>query len=76
MLRVNKNEIKDPASITVEISDIDASADRNANGNLVRDRVATKYKLNMTWNALTDTEMADLLNAVEDEFFEVEFIDP
>lgn len=76
MLRINKVAVRDPYDLSVDLSDIDASAERTADGSVVRDRIATKYKLNMSWNALTVQEMATLLTAVQDEFFEAEFIDP
>ena len=72
LIRVNKISIKDPLSYQVSISDIDASATRNANGGLVRDRIATKNKI----EALEPAEIATLLQAVTDEFFEVEFYNP
>lgn len=76
LLRVNKIAVKDPLSYQVSISDIDASANRNANGNLIRDRIATKYKIESSWSALQTDEMMTLLQAVREEFFEVEFFDP
>lgn len=76
VLRVNRVAIKDPIDYQVSISDIDASATRNAYGDLTRDRVATKYKVESTWNALHPDEMAELLQAVRDEFFTVEFYNP
>ena len=76
LIRVNKISIKDPLSYQVSISDIDASATRNANGGLVRDRIATKYKIEASWSALEPAEIATLLQAVTDEFFEVEFYNP
>ena len=76
VLRVNQVAIKDPIDYQVSISDIDASATRNAYGDLTRDRVATKYKVESTWNGLLPEEMAELLQAVKDEFFTVEFYNP
>ena len=56
--------------------DIDSDSYRNANGNLVRDRVAVKRKVNCSWNWLSVSDASTLLTAVEDEFFEMTYLDP
>lgn len=76
MIKVNGTTIKTPSTLQIDISDIDGSTERNANGTLIRDRIAVKRKLNMTWNALTPQEMSSLLKAVQDPFFTVEYPDP
>lgn len=77
MLSVNGTEIVFPKSYQVILSDIDGNSERNANGELIRDRiVAGKRKLEMEWQPLTQEEMSALLTATEDTFFEVSFLDP
>lgn len=76
MIKVNGTTIKTPATLQFDIMDIDGATERNANGELIRDRIATKRKLNMTWSALNDAELKSLLNAVKDVFFSVEYYDP
>ncbi|WGN89766.1 DUF6711 family protein [Ligilactobacillus faecis] len=65
-----------PQTMSVGIQDIDAKATRDAHGLLHRDRVATKRKITLTFGALTVSECAQILNAVKNEFFSVEFLDP
>jgi hypothetical protein len=62
--------------MSVGIYDVSKSADRNAQGDILIDRVAVKRKLEMEWSALTNAEMSSLLSAVTDVFFSVTFPDP
>ncbi len=76
MLKINTVAIKTPSVFSVDISDIDGESTRNAKGELVRDRIATKRKLSCEWNALTQAEISALLGAVTAVFFTVEYPDP
>ena len=62
--------------MSVGIYDVSSTADRNAQGLIVIDRVATKRKIEMEWGALTNAEISTLLSAVTDMFFTVAFPDP
>lgn len=76
MLKVNNVVIKTPSSFQVDISDIDGESNRNARGELIRDRIAVKRKLNCSWQGLTDAEIKSILSAITDTFFTVEYPDP
>lgn len=52
------------------------NTDRAANGNMVGDIVAIKYKLQCTWGLLTDEQNAIIDAAVSNNFFQVRFRDP
>lgn len=67
---------KTPRKFKVGIQDIDGEIARNARGELMRDRIATKRKLDLEFPAMTQTEMATLLNAVSSVFFSVTYPDP
>lgn len=67
---------KTPKKFKVAIQDIDGETARNARGELLRDRVATKRKLDLEFPALTQTEISTLLNAVSSVFFSVTYQDP
>ena len=80
---VNGKTIPTPSTLNFTISDIDGESNRNAKGDMVRDRIAVKRKLDLGWNALNNEELHTLLNAVCDKsksgdnvFFTVEFFDP
>ena len=76
MLKINGISVKSPSEFQVDFSDIDGETHRNAKGEMIRDRIATKRKLNCKWSALTQTEISNLLNAVKNTFFNVEYWDP
>lgn len=60
-LIINGLAIKPPKSFQVGIQDIDGDTGRNANGDMVRDRITTKRKLDCEWGMLTQDEMSQLL---------------
>ncbi len=77
ILKINGVDMPDPSSFSVSIMDIDdETTTRNAQGDLTRDRIATKRKLNCEWPPLTMSESSKLLKAVRNVFFQVEYPDP
>lgn len=76
MIQVNGVTIKHPSKMTVTTSDIDGETTRNAQGNLIRDRIAVKRKVELEFPPMTQTEMSTLLNAVSSVFFSVTYLDP
>ena len=76
MISINGVQIATPKTYEVTVSDLDWESNRNAKGELIRDRIAVKRKLNLEWRPLTQTEIQILLNSVSDVFFTVTFPDP
>ena len=76
MLKINGVAIATPKTFEVTISDLDGESNRNANGDLIRDRIAVKRKLNCEWGPLSQSECSTLLKAVKDIFFKVTYPDP
>lgn len=76
MFKINDTTVVIPSAMTVGIMDIDGESNRTADGTMIRDRIATKRKLQCSWNALTTTEMSTLLQSMNDEFFSVQYLDP
>lgn len=76
MLKINGASIATPKSFQVDVSDIDGETNRNAAGQLIRDRIAVKRKLSCEWPALSQTQASVLLGAVSEVFFNVEYPDP
>ena len=76
MLKINNKNIIAPSSFQVDISDIDGESNRNAEGKMIRDRIAVKRKINAEWKMLDAGNMSSLLNAVANEFFTVTYPDP
>lgn len=75
MIKVNSVAISTPSTYQVSVNDI-SKADRNANGLMIIERVATKRKLEMSWDYLSQTDLSTLFNAVIAVFFTVEYPDP
>lgn len=76
MIKINGVAIATPKTFEVTISDLDGESNRNANGDLIRDRIAVKRKLNCEWGPLSQNECSTLLKAVKDIFFQVTYPDP
>ena len=78
-ITINNIKLPTPSAMSVTIADFDAGSDtvgRNAQGELFRDRVAVKRKIDLTWRILTAEEMSLILNAMQDVFFNVTYYDP
>lgn len=76
MLKINGVAVATPKKMEIDISDLDGETTRNANGNMIRDRIAVKRKISCEWPALTPAQSSALLNAVAGVFFTVEYPDP
>lgn len=76
MLKVNGVAVATPKTFQSTISDLDGESNRNANGDLIRDRIAIKREISLQWGPLTQQEISKILNAVSEVFFAVEFHDP
>ena len=76
MISINGVKIATPKTYEVTVNDLDGESNRNANGELIRDRIAVKRKLNLEWQPLTQSEISALLKAVSSVFFTVTFPDP
>lgn len=76
ILKINGVVIPDPSEFQVDIMDIDDETTRNAKGDLIRNRIAVKRKLNCQWPALKMAQISSILKAVKGAFFTVEYPDP
>lgn len=75
MLEVNNIPIPAPSEFRPGIQDIE-DAGRNAQGDMMIDRIATKRKLEMKWDYLSAQELSTLLKLVSNPFFFVKYPDP
>lgn len=75
MIKIDGVEIPTPSDYTVSIMDL-SKAERNANGTIIIERVATKRKIELSWKYLSKENLSLLFNLVSPVFFEVEYIDP
>lgn len=64
-----------PTEMTVNVMDL-SKADRNANGTMLLERIATKQKLQCKWSALYDIDLSKILSAISPTTYYVTYIDP
>lgn len=75
MITIDGYKIPSPSTYVVSIQDI-SKAERNANGDIIIERIATKRKIELAYPLLSQEELQFLLQRVSPVFFEVVFIDP
>lgn len=77
MIRINNVKMPSPTDFSVTISDISSDdSKRNARGDMLIDRIATKRKIEMSWDFISLEDMSLTLKLVNDIFFTVEYPDP
>lgn len=77
ILSVNGVDMPAPSQLKVNLFDVSSSADRNASGYVVIDRVGTKRKLELNWAQLSEAQLSLLLQAVgANVFFTAVYPDP
>lgn len=77
----NLSALPDPKTMKVLLQDIDASTTtRSANGTMLRERIVggatAKRKIELSWPPMRTQEMSEVLQAIADEFFWLEYPDP
>lgn len=75
LLNIGGVDIPTPSEFTPGIMDI-SKAERNTNGTMIIERIATKVKLEMSWKYVTAEDLSTILTAVDPVFFEVTYLDP
>lgn len=69
MLKINGVAIATPKSFKVDIMDLDGESNRNAKGELIRNRVAVKRKLECEWPPLSMSEISTILKQLKMSIF-------
>lgn len=75
MIKIDGKEIPTPSDYFVSIIDI-SKAERNARGEMIIERIATKRKIELAWKYLSKSDLQLAFNAVSPVFFQVEYLDP
>lgn len=75
LLLVNGVALPSPTELQVGVMDL-SKAERNANGLILIERIATKQKLEMSWAFLTKDNLQQILSAIKPVFFSVTYPDP
>lgn len=79
MIKINGVDLPaTPSTFQVTVLDLDdgEASKRTADGTLHRDRIATKRKIDMTWGPLNWADTSQILQAVQNEFFQCTYPDP
>jgi len=74
MIQINSVTIPTPSDYKISVMDL-SKAERNANGNMIIERVATKRKLELEYKYLSSNDLSVLLQAISDVFFTVSYPD-
>lgn len=74
-LHINGVAMPTPKTFQWDIMDIDGQSTRMANGDMNRDRITRKRKLNIEWGPLSDAQSSTILNAISGEFFQCTYPD-
>ncbi len=75
-MKINEVNTAQPVSMQVILSDLDNESSRDALGNMYRDRITTKRKLNCEWGVLTTQEISQIMQLIANVFFRVTYVDP
>lgn len=71
------SKVKIPKEMVVGIQTLDSSSTgRNANGDMVRDVLGKKTKLDIVWGPLNTSEVSLILRLIDPSFFTVRYMDP
>lgn len=66
-----------PKELTVSIQTLDSgSSGRNANGDMVRDIIGRKTKLDAKWGPLNTSEVSLILRLIDAASFSIRYFDP
>ncbi len=75
MIKIDGVKIPNPSTYQIGIMDL-SKAERNARGDIIIERIATKRKIELFWRYLEKEKLSDLLTRVSPVFFEVKYINP
>jgi hypothetical protein len=75
LIEINGVAIPTPSEFSVGVMDI-SKAERNANGNLIIERINTKKKLSLKYSYLSATNLSTVLSSISSTTFTVRYLDP
>lgn len=75
LLSIGGVAIPTPSELNLGVMDL-SKAERNANGFMVIERIATKQKLELKYNFLMGPDLQSLLNKLSPTFYDVTYLDP
>lgn len=75
LISINGVALPTPSELSVGIMDI-TNAERNANGFMIIERIATKRKISLKYKYCDTSTMSQILQAITPIFYNVTFLDP
>jgi hypothetical protein len=75
LVTIGGEALPTPTEFQVGIMDI-SKAERNANGKMMIERIATKRKLFFTYSYLTESDLAFILRKIAPAYYTVTYLDP
>jgi hypothetical protein len=75
LITVNGVNIPTPSNYDVSVLDI-SNAQRNAQGLMIIERIATKRTISLSYNFLSASDLSTILQAISSTFYNVTFLDP
>lgn len=75
-LKIASTSIPDPSSFEYTVSDLDLSGERDSNGYLKREYVATKHNVKLSYDALTYDTVKTILTLLDSPSFQASFYRP
>ena len=76
VFQINGADAPSGAELTVGVSDVDGNAERNASAQMIRDRIAVKRTVSVSYRVLSVSDYASLLNLMSGVNFSVTYPDP
>jgi hypothetical protein len=76
LIQIDGVDLLTPQKFSVTLSDLDGETNRNAKGELVRDRIAVKRKLSLQYQPLTTAQISSVLSKITNVYFQCTFLDP
>lgn len=74
LLQIGGKDMPTPTEYSISYMDL-SKADRNANGSMIIERIATKRKLALTWSYITAVDLSTILQAIAPTSYTVYFRD-
>ncbi|MCJ8008123.1 DUF6711 family protein [Lederbergia wuyishanensis] len=72
---INGVDMPAPSDLNIGIMDL-SKAERNSRGTMIIERIATKRKLEVSYNYLSKDQLSQVLNSVSPVFISVKYSDP
>lgn len=75
LIKVEGLALPTPSDYSVSVEEL-SEAERNANGNMIKEHIGYKRKISLSWPFLTQDEIQQAFSATSKNFFQVTYIDP